>query len=219
MAAHTVTVRPQARRALDFYTMSEDNEPNRLAELAGLSEAMRHEVEQAQRFFRENEPLIRQIQQIAQDVERIAGIGGWPVPPFQQRLVRAAGAAMRELLPPRPVAHQRTAGLIVNPSFAASARVTAGTGLVIQPIFGGDVATATETGAVKVVPDPPGGLAGISDRQILNLVVMWLLVLVMPVAIVKARLSQDGRDILMMYYAVIGEIAVAYTTHIISKRK
>jgi len=114
--------------------MSESEEPDRPAELAMPSEAMWREIErahqffrehetvirQAQRFFRENEQLMRQVQQVVQAAEWFGRVGAWPVPPFQQRLVRAVGAAVRELTPPRPVAHQRTASLTVTPVMTAT---------------------------------------------------------------------------------------------------
>jgi hypothetical protein len=81
--------------------MSEDEEPDWLAELARNTEALRRQIDQGgETLRREVELLGRAAEQFIRGPGRpTSGIG--PVPLFQQRLVRAAGAMMRELLPPR----------------------------------------------------------------------------------------------------------------------
>ncbi len=109
--------------------MSECEEPDWLAELA-------------KELFEGTEQFVRDA-----DQGKTSGVG--PVPPFQQRLVRAVGATMRELSPPRlPVAHQRTAGLTVTPIFGATATVTASFGLALQPLkFSGQATVESPSGA------------------------------------------------------------------------
>jgi hypothetical protein len=86
--------------------MSENEEPDWLAELA-------------KQLFEGAERIMRDARQ-----GKTSGVG--PVPPFQQRLVHAVDAAMRELVPARqPVAHQRAAQLTVAPVMTATATVTA----------------------------------------------------------------------------------------------
>jgi hypothetical protein len=158
---------------LDFYTMSESEEPDRQAELAIPSEFMIREMEraqrmmryyqpqirqieqaqrlfrknehlirhaqQAQRFFQENERLIRQAQEVAQAAELFARIANWPkinigpALPYPLRLAYAMDGQMRELLSPRPAAHQRSAALNVNVATTATAEVAAAGGLALSP--------------------------------------------------------------------------------------
>lgn len=107
---------------LDFYTMNEDEEPDWLAELAKGGDTVRRQIELlvqgAQQFVREGQEA-----------------SGGPVPPFQLRVVRAVGAAMRELTPARqPVVHQRTASLILTPVMTAVPTVTVTGGLALAPM-------------------------------------------------------------------------------------
>jgi len=192
--------------------MNEENEPDRLAELAKGGEALRGQME----------PVVRAAQQFVRDAQQAKARGG-PALPFAQRVALAVDAGIRELVPEpkRPVAHHRTAGLVVNISSAASARVTTGAGLTIQPVFGavrGDTAAATETVAVEVL-DSRRGLAGLNAGQILALVLVWLLLLAMPVAIVDAKLSQEAQQAAEAYYAVAVALAVKITFRIVDTRK
>jgi hypothetical protein len=82
--------------------MSEDNEPDWLAELAEGGEALRRQVE----------PIVQAADQFVRDARRAKASGG-PALPFAQRLALAVDAGMRELLPSRkrprrrPVSPQR----------------------------------------------------------------------------------------------------------------
>lgn len=86
--------------------MSEDKEPDWLAELAKNTEALRRQIDQGGETLRRQVELLgRAAEQFVRRARRpTPGIS--PVPPFQRRVVRAADAVMRELLPPRePVVH------------------------------------------------------------------------------------------------------------------
>jgi hypothetical protein len=86
--------------------MSEDNEPDWLAELAKNTEALRRQLDEGGETLRRQVELLgRAAEQFIRGTRRTTPSTG-PVPPFQQRVVRAADAMMRELLPPRgPVVH------------------------------------------------------------------------------------------------------------------
>ena len=86
--------------------MSEDNEPDWLAELAKNTEALRRQIDQGDETLQRQVKLLgRAAEQFLRDALRPTPRIG-PVPPFQRRVVRAADAIMRELLPPRePVVH------------------------------------------------------------------------------------------------------------------
>jgi len=100
------------------------------------------QLQRVGQIIRDNNPLILQIQQVVEIIrnmpallcqvepmvqasERFARSGGWPVPPFEQRLVSVVDAVLRDVTPPGPVAHQRTASLAVTSVIAATATVTA----------------------------------------------------------------------------------------------
>ena len=74
------------RSARFLPTMSENEDQDWLAELAKGGEALRRQIEQ---LFQGAEQVVRVARQ-----GKTSGIG--PVPPFQQRLVRAFDAAMDE---------------------------------------------------------------------------------------------------------------------------
>jgi hypothetical protein len=155
-----------------------------------VDEAMRLQIQQVGQFVRDNNPLILQIQQVAQIIrdntalrcqvepivqaaERFARPGSWPVPPFEQRLVSVVDAALREVTPPGPVAHQRTASLTITPVIAATATVTASLDPTRRP------APSAGRGTVA---NPPSGQVERSIGQILALVLVaiatWRLLVV-----------------------------------------
>jgi len=70
--------------------MSENEEPDWLAELAKGGDAVRRQIEL----------LLQGAQQFVRDSQQAAASGG-PVPPVPYRVVRAVGAAVRELAPAR----------------------------------------------------------------------------------------------------------------------
>jgi hypothetical protein len=143
--------------------MSESEEQDWLAELAAQ--------------------LFENGERIARDTRRgkMSGIG--PVPPFQQRLVRAADVAMRELAPTAaltvtpvfgataPVAHRRTAALTVRPVFGATATVTGSFELALRPMRFSGQAT---------VKDRPRGIAALSDGEKAAFVLVWLYAVWLP---------------------------------------
>jgi hypothetical protein len=222
--------------------MSEDNEPDRWAELAKPSEFMIHEmeraqrmmrdyqpqirqIEQAQRIFRENERLIRQAQQVAQAAERFARITNWPKTsigsalPYPLWLASVMDAHMRKLLSPGPAAHQRSAALNVNVAMSASAEVAAAGGLALSPtvfVSDGDVATLSETASVEVIDSPRRGLAALSDGEIVFLVLVWLYALVLPWF--GTALPPELHAMLTDGYATVA-IALAITWRVLDKQK
>lgn len=143
--------------------MSEDAEPHWLADLAKGGETLRHQVE----------PIVHAAEQFVLDARRAKNSGGAALP-FPQRLVLAVDAGIRELLPPpEPVVHQ----------ISLSGTITMSGSLTLRPmrfIADGDVATATESGAVEVL-DSGRGLTALSDGQIVVLVLVWLFAFVLPV--------------------------------------
>lgn len=136
--------------------MSEDKEPDWLAELAKGGEALR-----------------RQMAPLVEAAERLAGASRWPVPPIPQRIVRAVDAAMRELLPPPQPPDVRYSSFRGYISFTGTMAGTANlTG----------VGTITASGSVALPPlrasgqltieNPPSGPAERSIGQILALVLV-----------------------------------------------
>jgi hypothetical protein len=120
-------------------------------------------VELAKQLFEGAERIVRDA--------RKSNVSGSPVPPFQQRLVRAASAAMRELTPPRPVAHQRTASLTVTPVMTATATVTGSLNLALPPM---------RLSLQATVEDRPRGLAAFSDGEKAAFVLVWLYAIWLP---------------------------------------
>jgi len=112
---------------------------------------------QMEPFMRNREALARQMEPMFQAAERFARVGIWPVPPFQQQLIRTVNAALRELPPP----------------------VITGSGSVALPpiriIADGDVVNAAENETVEAAPDSRGGLAERSIGQIFALVLVAIL--------------------------------------------
>ncbi len=190
-----------------FLHVSEDSEPDWLAELAKGGEALRRQIE----------PIAQAAEQFVRDARRAKTTGGPPLP-FSQRIALAVDAGMRELLPARAVAHQRTAALTVPVTFAAVAKVATGGGLALSPmvfVSDGDVATVTESEAVQVL-DSPTGLAALSDGQIVFLVLVWLYAFVLPWF--GSALSPEFHAILSDHYATIA-IALGITWRMLDKNK
>jgi hypothetical protein len=91
--------RQQAPRSARFLHVSEDGEPDWLAELAKGGEALR-----------------RQVESIVQAAEQLAASG--PARPLAQGITRAVGELLSA--PKRPVAHQATAELATAIGTAAA---------------------------------------------------------------------------------------------------
>jgi hypothetical protein len=118
--------------------------------------------------------LAKQLFEGAERIVRDARQGktsGSPVPPFQQRLVRAASAAMRELTPPRPVAHKRTASLTITPVMTATATATSSLNLTLPPM---------RLSGQAAVEDRPKGFAAFSDGEKAAFVLVWLYAIWLP---------------------------------------
>jgi hypothetical protein len=133
--------------------MSENEEPDRQAEPAVDSERLIPWIEQVRHVIRGNEALAEQVEPILQAAERFAHPGGWPVPPFQQRLMRAVSAALGELLPPLQLAAAPPGGVEVS---ATAPPVTVSGGMALPPMrFAGsaDVGHGSDIEAVEVEPD------------------------------------------------------------------
>jgi hypothetical protein len=183
-------------RSARFYIVSENKEPDWSAELAKGGEALWREAEllvrTAERFVRAN--------------------------PFAQRIARAVGADMGELLSARdrPVVHQVTLNATVTPA-AATAVATVPAARVETVDFTGCVALAPMRVAGQVmVEDRRSGLAGLSDGEKLALVLVWLFAVALPR--VQAALPPDMQAMLSNYYATLG-VALIITWRICDKRK
>jgi hypothetical protein len=187
--------------------MSESKEPDWPGELAKGGEGLRRQVE----------PIVQAAEQFVRDARRVKGRGG-PALPFPQRVALAVDAGMRELLPARrqPVAHQATASLTVTPVLKATAEVAAAAGIAPSPtvyVYDGDVITFSESASVEV-RDSRNDMAG----RILALVLVWLIVLVIPVAAWDANLPPEVQALVDAYDGILANVAVAITFDILGMR-
>lgn len=173
--------------------MSEENEPDWLAELAKGGEAVRAQIE----------PILQAAQQFVRDAQRAKTSRG-PALPFAQRVALAVDAGLRELLPARMDADVRPVTLEASVTFPAV--IVASGGLVLSPMSIAGQAT---------VQDRRAAIAG----QVLVLVIVWLLVLVLPVAIAMSGLSPGTQLILDIYYAALPAIAVEITRRCLDKHR
>lgn len=185
--------------------MSEDKEPDWLAELAKGGDEVRRQIEL----------LVQGARQFVRDNQQAIASGG-PVPPFQQRVVRAVGAAMRELVPAAgyPVRYGSFKG-----SISGVSTVTGSGSFALPPmtfVADGDVASATEAATVKVVPEPSGRLAAWSDGEIVFLVLVWIYAVWLPW--VGSRLPPELHGMLTDGYATVA-IAFGITWRLLDKHK
>jgi hypothetical protein len=190
--------------------MSEDKEPDWLAELAKGGEALRRQVE----------PIVKAAEQFVRDARRAKGSGG-PALPFPQRVALAMDAGVRELLPARkqPAAHQRSAALKVNVAMTATAEVAAAAGLALSPtvyVYDGDVITVSESASVEVRGSWRSGLAALSDGEILFLILVWLYALVLPWF--GSALPPELHSMLTDGYATFA-LALAITWRLLDKKR
>lgn len=185
--------------------MSESEEPDWRAELAKGGDEVRRQIDL----------LVQGAQQFVRGTQQGPAADG-PVPPFQQRVVRAVGAAMRELAPMSgyPIRYGGFKG------YASAAVAVTGSGSVALPpsraVASGDVITVTETAAVRVVPDRPNRLAALSDGQIAFLVLVWLYAVWLPW--VGSRLPPELHGMLTDSYATVA-LALTITWRMLDKRK
>lgn len=139
--------------------MSENEEPDWLAELTKNAMALRQQIEESSEALHwQVDQLVHSAEQFARDAQRTTP--GGPVPPFQQRMVGAVGSAMRGLVP--------AVGYPAGPrGFRGHVRVvptvTVSGSLTLPPMgFSGQAAVA----------NPPRGLAERRTGQILALVLV-----------------------------------------------
>ena len=194
--------------------MSEDQEPDWLAELAKNAEALRQQIEEnSEALRRQVDQLVRGAQQFVRDAQRTTP--GSPVPPFQQRMVRAAGAVIRELVP--------MGGYPARGGFKghaiSSGGVMAGIGGFAMPpmrVAAEDVITFTETASVEIVPDRPGLLAGLSPGQILAIALIWVAAYALPI-----YLYSQSPTLSTLIEGDLATMSFAYsiTCRILAKRK
>lgn len=179
--------------------MNEKNEPDWLAELAKGGEAVRRQIELlaqgAQRFIRDGQ-------------QAMASSG--PVPPLQDRVVRAVGAAMREFAPGRlPVIHP----VLLPTTVIGHSRVTGGGAI-------------TATGSLAMAPMSFSGhatvekrrrrLAKFSDGEIVFLVLVWIYAVWLPW--VGSKLPPELHAMLTDSYATMA-IALGITWRMLDKHK
>src|ERR1039457_6677000 len=180
---------------LDFYTMNEDNEAAPPAEPAKPSEPLIRQIQppiqgiKAQvrqigpiiQAIQGSEALRRQVEPIVQAVQQFARADGWPVQPFPQRVARAMDAAIRELLAPPPPPDVRSGSFV---GYASGVGTVTG----IASVTG--VGTVTASGSVAMPPMRTAGqmtvknrsswIVGLSDGQLVFLVLVWLIAFVVP---------------------------------------
>jgi hypothetical protein len=196
--------------------MSEDKQPDWLAELTANAEALRRQIDDSgEALRRQVDQLVRGAEQFVRDVQRTVP-GGGPVPSFQQRIVRAVGASMRELLPMSgyPVRYGSFRGSIIGVG------TVTGSGSVALPpmrvVADGDVITFTETESVKVILDRSTGLAALTDGQIVFLVLVWLYAFMLPWF--GAALPQEFHSVLNDFYGTFS-LALSITCLVVTKNK
>jgi hypothetical protein len=191
--------------------MSENEEPDWLAELTKNANALRQQIEESSEALRQQvDQLVRSAEQFARD-GREATPGG-PLPPLPQRLVQAAGSVMRGLV---PVAGYSASYSAAYGGFRGQVRVmptVTGSGSVALPPMrvdgAGEVVTTTETGTVEIVPDRPSGVKALSDGEIVFLVLVWIYAVWLPWF--GARLPPELHGMLSDSYGTIA-IALAIT--------
>ncbi len=150
--------------------MSEENEPDWLAELAKGSEALRRQVE----------PIVQAAEQFVRDARRAKADGG-PALPFAQRVALAVDAGMRELLPTpvHAIAHPGTISAAVSVPLPT---ITVSGSLALPPmrmVAFGEVGSASDSLSVER-RGPRPSLAEFSDGQIVFLVLVWLYAVWLP---------------------------------------
>src|ERR1700689_4715882 len=116
--------------------MNEDEQPDWLARRAKGGDAVRRQIEL----------LVQGARQFVRDGQRATASSG-PVPPFQDRVVRAVGAALRELAP----VHQPVIEPVLLPTTVIGHSSLTGVG------------TITATGSVAMAPMHVSGQATVEN--------------------------------------------------------
>lgn len=185
--------------------MSENEEPDWLAELAKRGDTVRGQIEL----------LIQGAQQFVRDGQQATASGG-PVPPFQQRVVRAVGVAMRELVPaagyPVRYGSLRGNGSLVGTVYGTSSLTGSGT----LTASGSVTAPMPRVAGQLRVEEHPRGLAALSDGEKAALVLIWLYAVWLPWF--GSRLPPELHAMLSDSYGSIA-IALAITWQLLEKHK
>jgi hypothetical protein len=180
--------------------VSEDSQPDWAPEIAKASEALRLmapiiQAQEAQRLFapiiQAQEALRRQIEPIIQAQEALRR----QIEPIATALEQFARIANWSKI---------NGGVALSPTVFVSDR---------------DVITLSETASVEEFDSRRRVLAGLSDGQILTLVLIWLIVLVIPAAAWDANLPTEIQALVDVYDGVLANVAVAITFDILGKRK
>jgi hypothetical protein len=163
-------------------------------------------IEDADRMWRENMPLIRAAQQYMESA-RTAWAMAAPLLAYADQVARAADAGMAQLAAAgwqRPGRRTVSAGasLTVTPIMVAEAKVTRAT----------ETETDTDSGLDVSRRDAAGSIDGVAFA----LIVLWLVALAMPAA--QVHLSPEVQQILLAYYATIST-ALIVTWRVQDKRK
>jgi hypothetical protein len=151
--------------------MSENEEPDWLAELAKGGEALRRQVE----------PIVQAAEQFVRDARQAKASDGGPALPFAQRVALAVDAGMRELLPTPVHAVVHPGTLSVSVSFPLPTITVSGS-LPLPParmVAFGEVASASDSLSVER-RGPGRSVAEFSDGQIVFLVLVWLYAVWLP---------------------------------------
>jgi hypothetical protein len=192
--------------------VSEENQPDWVTEAAKTSESLIRQigptiqeaagigdlVSRIGPIIRDSEATRRQIEPIIRAAEQITRSSGWPVSPFQQKLIRSVEAAMRELQPPKihAVAHPGTVEISVSAPTAIAGS------LALPPM--------RISGQLEV-QDPPGH-AERSIGQILALVLVAIMT--------SALLGVQGPDRATVdHYLAVLSFALPIAVLIWSKQK
>jgi hypothetical protein len=146
---------------------------------------------------RQIEALAREAMNLAQLVRRGWQKTGSPTIPYSLRLANAVSAAIRE-----PVVRHVALNDVAT---AASTLVVAG--------------VATASGSVPMPQVRVSTQAERVARQILALVLLWLVVLAVPAAVTATDLSPEVQAALDAYDGILAALAVEITFRILDKRK
>ncbi len=136
-----------------------------------------------------------------------------PVPPLHDRVVRAVGAAVRELAPAgQPVIQP---ALFPATVIGQSGRTGVGTIMVTGSLA---MAPARFSGQVTV-QNPADISAEQRIGQVLGLVLVWLVVLAIPAAVAAENLPPEVQAMADAYDAILAALAVKITFRYFDKRK
>lgn len=196
--------------------MSEDQEPDWLAELAKGGEELR----------RQAEPIVRAVQQFIRDARQARAMGDAPLP-FTQRIALAVDAGIRELLLPREPAILHlashgtlpaTAGLSGVGTLAGVAAADAAALVGVRAIMINACFTVAPVrfAAQGTREKRLRGLAELSNRQIVFLVFVWIYAVFLPWF--GSALPLELHGMLTDGFATVA-IALAITWRLLDKKR